>query len=339
MAFFALTSKITIGQFTFSGVHEVRVERSIYTWEDRAYIKIPSTARILKNGNATATNVTTGNQFTDGDPVTIQLGYNGALQTEFEGFVRRRNIGKVLEVECEGYARLLRNKTLKADVTAGIKVKKLLELICADTGITVDCNVDMTLYGRELANADGCKVLQEIVKASDGALLIYFISPKKLWCGLAYTQYMAGNEVFALPTVNYRLGRNCPDENGLRERIPDEPVQVYYNGMLASGDTVRTQSDEKTGKRKIKAELNGWRDVAVIKTFVTEKANRMNYTGYEGTLTAFLEPYCQPGYTAGVADARYPDKDGKYLVEGVKVVFGMQGARRMLDIGVKTGGK
>lgn len=309
------------------------------SYEDKATIKVPAIARVRKQQSATSTVVSTGNLFSVGDPVTIALGYDNKLQTEFEGFVKRKELGMPMVIECEGYVQRLRETHLTENLSKGIPVKKLLEIICTGTGITVDCQVDFTMYGRNFNNADGTKVLDEIKKCSDNALSIFFIEPRKLWCGYVFTPTINGEKVFGEADVKYRLGWNCIKDNGLKEHKPASEAQVYYNGTLASGDAVRTASDEKVAKRKIKAALNGVRDVNVIKAFVNEKAKRMNYVGYEGTLTAFLQPFCKTGYTAFIKDDRYPERDGRYLVESVHVSFGMSGARRKVEIGTKLGDK
>lgn len=337
---YTLDSDITIGKFHFTGVNEVRIERSIHSFEDRCIIKLPAKAWVKKKGKSEPTKTTTAALFAEGDAVTVKLGYDGKLQTEFEGFVKRRNMGMPIEIECEGYSRLLRLKTLTANLSKGIDVKKLLQTLCEGTGIKVEVPATFTMYGRNFTGADGLAVLDEIKKVSDGQMTIFFIEPKKLWCGLVYTPFLAGTKVYDLPTVRYRLGYNCIKDGALRERVPSEKVQIIINGQLASGDAVRTESDDKVATRKLRTLINGVKDVAVIKTFANEKANNMNYAGYEGYVTGFLQPYCQPGWSAVVKDDDYPERDGTYLVESTTVTFGQNGARRMVEMGPKlSGGK
>lgn len=336
MALFALTGSITIGTYTFDSVNEIQIERSIHSYEQKATIKLPSISKLLRKDAAEAEERTTAELFDEGDPVTIKLGYNGNLETEFIGFVKRRTIGMPIEIECEGYSYLLRKKTHKADLSKGIDVKKLLQMITAGTEITFECSIDFKLHGRHLTGADGCEVLDEILKCSDKALSVFFIEPKKLWCGLVYKEVMAGKNVFNLPEVQYRLGFNCPQENELKERQPKEHVDVIVNGRLANGDHVRTKSDDKKDARKAKHLFNGVQDGDTLTKFATEKANRANYEGYEGALTGFLVPLCRPGYTAFITDDRYPERDGTYLVEGVTTTFGSGGGRRRIEIGAKS---
>lgn len=334
---FRLTSEITIGKFQFTGVHDVRVLRGIYGYMDRAFIKVPSTARIAKGQSASPAKVTTAHLFTDGQPVTIKLGYNGVLQTEFEGFIKRRNLNIPLEIECEGYSYLLRKKQVDANLSQGIDVKDFLALACKGTGVDIECPVSFKIYGRNLVKSNGIAVLDEIKKCSDRTLTVFFKEPKVLFCGLVYTPYLAGTKVFDLPTVRYKLGYNVVKDNGLREKLNDDPVQVYVNGLLASGDSVQTASDLKVQQRHVQMLVNGVHDKNVVRTFANEKASRQNYSGYEGHINAFLEPYCAPGYDAVIMDSRYPERNGTYLVESTEVRYGVNGARRIVGIGPKLG--
>lgn len=332
MLYYVLNSEITIGTLKFKGVHEVRIKRSLHTYCDWASIKIPAIS-YLKGKRSIPIAVPTANLFADGESVTIKLGYNDDLLTEFKGFVKRRNLGQMLEVECEGYAWQLR---MNVDITKNYEstsAKELLEAACEGTGIKVECPVDFPLSGIKLLHANGCKIIDHIKKCSEGILNIFFIKPDTLWCGLVYTPYLLGTPVFNMPTVGYRLGWNTHKENNLKERVPTEPVQVIINGITVTGDSVRTDAKDKTAKRTEKYFLNNVPSEAVMKKFAQEKVNQINYTGYEGTLTAFLQPFCEPGYLATIIDNRYPERNAKYLVEGTEVIFGINGARRIIEIG------
>jgi hypothetical protein len=338
---FVLNSDITIGNLRFSGVHEVRVDRSIHSYADRAIIRVPRLARIAKGKRAMPGLVATANLLndyvTENVPVTIKLGYNGQLRTEFEGFVKNKGIGMPLEIECEGYLRLLRKKTIARNYKK-TTAKELLQDATAGTGIDVVCPVDVPLVGIDAVDAPATKLIDHIKRCSDNTLSVFFIEPKKIWCGLVYTPYLAGTEVFNLPTVAYRLGYNCIQDNGLRLRVVDDPVQIIINGQLVNGDPVRTESKNKTAARKVKRLLNNVPDSNVLKQFAQEGEHQKNYSGYEGSLTAFLQPYCLPGYTASVVDTAHPERSGKYVIESTSVTFGVNGARRRVELGPKVGG-
>ena len=135
--------------------------------------------------------------------------------------------------------------------------------------------------------------------------------------------------------MNLRLGYNVIKDNGLKERIVDDPVFVSINGVMATGEQLQTASEVKSEERKEKHVLNVVPDLATMKKFANERANQLNYPGYEGYINAFLQPFCLPGYSANIVDARYPERNGLYLIESTEVSFGVNGARRKIGIGPK----
>ena len=207
--------------------------------------------------------------------------------------------------------------------------------------------VDFPISGVNLVKEDGVKICDFIKEASDHTLTIFFINPTTLWCGLPYTMVSLQTpnnnpggdltSIFKLPMVSYRPGWNMPKDNALKERIPSEPVIVIMKGKLASGLQVHTASKDKVAARKMQSLLNHVPDNATMGRFAQEKAYLMNYTGLEGKLTGFLQPYAAPGYDAYVTDSRYPELVGTYIIESTEVVYGVKGARRICELGPRVG--
>lgn len=339
---FILSSDITIGNFRFSGVNSVQVKRSIYSIADTAIITLPSIAKTVLNGKVNETGIVTGKQFSDGDPVTIKLGYNGDLQTEFKGFVKQRNLNMPLEVVCEGYSWLLR-KNAGQTFWKSITVKELLKAAVSKAGaagkITVRCEVDYELRNINTGAETAFDLINNISKYTDNSLTCFFIEPDVLWCGLVYTAAANGEDILEGGTVSYRLGYNVVKDNYLKERFTeDDPVQVRFSKKLANGDKGSQTSDvfKKINRTRNKI-LNHIKDAVVLKQLANEKAYKTNYSGYEGYLKAFLQPFAWPGFKAYVEDSRYPERNGTYLIEGTEVLFGIHGARRIVEVGPKIG--
>ena len=376
MSWQVLCSDITIGTFRFAGVNEVRVSRRMHSYAESALIKIPSIAVIQKGKRASAQVITTGTLFKEGDPVIINLGYNdsylnyagmnggatpvigngtstglsvtGGLRTVFQGFVKRMNLNMPLEVECEGYVRCLRlglnvNKTYKS-TTAG-KMLKLLEgakivggsMDGQNAGIKVVVADDIDLINGRMPNLNGVEIIESVKRFSQGILNIFFINPTTLWCGLTYTPYSRGKDPFGLGTVNYRLGYNVIKDNSLKERVPVERVQILFGGTLPTGEKIMAASDDKTAAQKKKAIFNHIGDLTDMQTMANEKQYKVNYSGYEGSVNTFLQPYCAPGWIANIMDARYPARNGNYMVETTDVTYGLKGARIKVGIGPRLG--
>lgn len=333
-------SDITIGQFRFSGVHEVTIKRSIHSIAETATIKIPAKARILRNGTSEAQTVITSKQFVDGDPVTINLGYNGELRTEFKGFVKGRNFDTPLQIECEGYSWLLRRNS-KSLFFKSVTVKQLLQEAVSSADpkneIKVICTADFTLSNISIDNASGFDIIEKISKYTDNAITCCFIEPDVLWCGLVYSAYAKGNDPFHQGTVSYRPGYNIFHENTLRLRDANhDPTKVVYSRKQSNGHILSASSNVlSTTKRTYSKVLNQIKDANALTMLANEQAYQLNYAGFEGNLHTFLQPYVAPGYMAYIANTNYSEQDGNYLIESTETTFNTKGARRIVEIGPK----
>lgn len=342
---FILNSDITIGTFQFRGVNEVRVIRSLHSYADTAYIKVPSICKIIKGKRSSPVILTTASQFKERDAVTITLGYNGDMVTVFKGFVKRKGLGMPLEVECEGYVQKLR---LDIDVSknyATTKASELLNLLKTDkdgksTGINIVVKDDLPFINVSIPHRNGVEICDAVKRFSERTLNIFFINPNTLWCGLTYTPYSRGEDPFGLGTVDFKLGYNVIKDNSLKERVTDgERVEIIFGGTLASGVKVKGASDDKTAKRKQKSVLNHVGELDAMRKMAREKQYTTNYAGYEGSINSFLQPYCAPGWVANIEDARYPERNGKYMIESTEITFGQRGARIKVEIGPLLGFK
>ncbi len=339
---FVLSSDITIGNFRFSGVYEVCIKRSMHSIADNAIIKLPSIGKIASKNKTLAETITTGKKFRDGDPVTIKLGYNGILQTEFRGFVNHRSLAMPLTISCDGYGWLLRRNSVKIFakvITVENLLLKAVDQLERGYKIKIRCTVDFKLTNVQIPGCSGFEVITNIIKYTDGCLTCFFIEPDVLWCGFVYSLVSRGRDMFKSGMVDYKLGYNVINDNDLKERsVENDPVEVTYSSKLASGEKCSGVSDTRNGiARTYNRILNQVKDATALKELAIEKAEKLNYSGYEGSIVGFLEPYAAPGATASIADVRYPERNGKYLIESTEVRFGVNGARRIVEIGPMMG--
>ncbi|MEO1006846.1 MAG: hypothetical protein AAFW67_13570, partial [Cyanobacteria bacterium J06638_38] len=56
-------------------------------------------------------------------------------------------------------------------------------------------------------------------------------------------------------------------------------------------------------------------------------------TGYRGSLTGFGSPFVDHGDTVKIIDSDFPEREGSYIVDDVKVSFSVGGFRREIQIG------
>jgi len=331
-----LSSEIRIGKWAFSGVHDVRIRKSLLNYVQTATIVVPSVAYVrAKDKNGGVRRVKSADEFNVGDKVTIALGYNGEVTEEFSGFVKTRTLGMPLSIECEGYVRQLRLNNAISGYYKTTSVKELLLLATKGTDITVEVPEDMPITGGRLIKASGVDICEFIKSATDGVFKMYFKEPKVLWAGLIYTSYAAGQDPLNVGLTKYRLGWNCKKDNGLVRKEASEPVEYLFNNQLSTGQKIFTDEQFKYVQRKVKRMLVHIPKKEALQKLAGERTQEVNYVGYSGKIEGFLIPKTQPGYKVEVRDTEYPELNGNYLCEGVEITYGINGAWRTVEIGHK----
>ena len=92
--------KITVGDKEVLKFSTVRIESTWQHIADTCEIEIPDLKEQLKNA------------FKPGDPVKVELGYDGKLNTEFVGYVRAVHPNQPYRLECEDEAWKLKRETV-----------------------------------------------------------------------------------------------------------------------------------------------------------------------------------------------------------------------------------
>lgn len=332
---FELNSEIKLGNLKpFKGVHDVRIKKSILSYMDTAAIKIPATARLKPKGDQPTRSVQTAKQFQRGDKVLIKLGYNGDLRTEFEGFISRVNLKTPCEIECEGYSFQLRSKTVKKSYRS-VNLKTVLQDIISGTDITLDADIpDITLDKLNLAvlcgdPTEGIPVLDALKKACGGALFIWF-DKNVMYAGLGYTKIMNKLQPQKADVV-YRIGWNVFRDEGMKERIKgDVQFETYVGHRDKSGAYDKATAGSGGDAVKI-VRLQQVGSASDRKMIAEALENVKNYHGFEGRVTSFLQPYCQPAFKAKFIDPRYQERDFSTIVDTMEVRYGRNGARRIIS--------
>lgn len=212
---FALCCEIKIGSISFKSVHDVKVKRSLYDLMATATIKVPVTA-VLKHAGEPPTHIETAQAIKVGDKVEIKLGYDGSLNTEFIGYVKRLNYKVPLEIECEDEyykLRFLNCVFSKKETT----LKDCLNTIL--TGIRLGDIVGLTLKNFVVNNKPGSWVLGLLKK--EYGLVAWFDINGKLHVGKA-------NDVKG-ETVKYVLRENVISDDELKYQLAEDVKLKYYD--------------------------------------------------------------------------------------------------------------
>ena len=319
---FVLTSEITIGSVTFKSVHDVQIKRSIYSLAATAIVKVPVTA-VLKHEGEPPTHIETANAVKVGDAVTIKLGYNGQLQTEFVGYVKRLNYQLPLEIECEDEYYKLRYVNCifsKKETTLKACLNEVL------SGVQISDVASLTLKNFVVNNKPGSWLLGYLKK--EYGLLAYFDINGKLYVGKA-------NSVKG-ETVKYVLRENVISDDELKYQLAEDiKLKVKAICYYKDGSKIEGELGEDGGEQKTLYYYDV-KDAGELKALANEELRRYSFDGYRGKIKTFLQPYALPGMVADITDNTYPDRSGSYLIEAVTTTFGTCGGRRTVEIGIKA---
>lgn len=319
---FVLCCEIKIGSVTFKSVHDVQIKRSIYNLAATAVIKVPVTA-ILKRSDEAPTHIETAEAVKVGDPVEIRLGYDNQLNTEFVGYVKRLNYKIPLEIECEDEYYQTRSVNCifsKKETT----LKQCLNTILP--AVKLGSYADLTLKNFIVNNKPGSWVLGMLKK--EYGLTVFFDINGNLYAGKAHD--IQGDR------VKYELRYNVIKDDDLKFQLAaDVKLKVKAVCYYKDGTKIEGKLGEEGGETKTLYYYDV-KNAQELKALAQEELKRYSFDGYRGKVETFLFPFSLPGMVAELDDPVYQERSGNYYIESVDVSFGMSGARRNVEIGIKV---
>lgn len=319
-----LTSNIEIKKqtgetFSFDFVNDIQIESSRESLTEKVTLVFP------KNVQFEGRNIAGGDNplLLRGDQITIQLGYDDKLTTEFTGYISKVEPNAPVTVECENEMFKFKETTIKKLTLKDTDLKELLNEI-VPSGITFK-SVDAKLGNFRVTNATPSQVLEEIKKTYR---LPVFFRDGVLYVGLTYWDELV---------VDHKLKfeRNVIS-NDLQFRTKDEmKIKVKAISMLPDNTKLEKEVGDPDGEQRT---LNYYniKTEKELKERAESEIERLKYTGYSGSLTTFGEPTIKHQHVVELLDDKFPERDGKYFVKKHSVQFGTGGFRRVIELDFKT---
>lgn len=326
---FYLTSDITIGDYKKVKPSKVTWKTDINSFTDTCTIELPRIS-YLKTVKTTTEDKQEPNErkeyvFKENDKISILLGYNGKNSKRFEGFIKRVNMGMPVKIECEGYSYLLYDIIFNKSYQS-VTVKQLLTDLCTGTEIVLSDEMpNIPLTNVRFKNATGIQVLEWLKKECH--LAVYF-NFNELYVGTQYGK--KGN------TAKFRLGWNTIKEDDFKQRLVDKNVRVVIHEKNDKGEVKKTKSDVEKYDDEKEVKIKAGIPADLLKQIANRLQTKKNYNGYEGSITAFLEPATNKGDVAEIDGYKYPDKSGRFFIESVEGEFGPGGGRQKIQLGFLT---
>jgi hypothetical protein len=153
--------------------------------------------------------------------------------------------------------------------------------------------------------------------------------------------YLKGNVLHVHPqykeifgTAEYSFQQNIESSELEYRNADDRKTEVVVEGKSKDGKVIRETAGQKGGDT-ITIKIDGVSDPASLKIMAEEQLKVKSYTGYSGSFTGWLIPYCDAGYKVTISDDEYEFKDGTYYVLEVVTNFSKSGGSRQIKIGSK----
>lgn len=314
---YTLDFEVKIGEFYLGMVDSITIHKSVELLADTCEIVLPA-ARLNKA-------LEVEEQIKRGDEVSVSIGYKEVgIKEEFKGYLQRISTdGGSIKLFCEDdlfqFRKDLPNEELKK-----ISLSDLLSKVVKGIGKNYKVNCSYTwVYDKfVIRDATGYDVLKKVqeecgadIYLKDGVLHIH--PPGEV----------VGKERF------YDFAVNIEEAELSFKRAEDKKVKVVVKAIMPDGK-VKEIEVGSTGGEKVEVKCHA-SDTASMKARGEAEVKRRTFDGYDGSITTWLIPECNPGDTASIHDGDYSYKDGTYFVRSVTTEFSEGGGKRKVELGYR----
>lgn len=314
---YTLDFEVKIGEFYLGMVDSITIHKSVELLADTCEIVLPA-ARLNKA-------LEIEEQIKRGDEVSVSIGYKEVgIKEEFKGYLQRISTdGGSIKLFCEDdlfqFRKDLPNEELKK-----ISLSDLLSKVVKGIGknYKIDCSYTWVYDKFVIRDATGYDVLKKVqeecgadIYLKDGVLHIH--PPGEV----------IGKERF------YDFAVNIEEAELSFKRAEDKKVKVVVKAIMPDGK-VKEIEVGSTGGEKVEVKCHA-SDTASMKARGEAEVKRRTFDGYDGSITTWLIPECNPGDTASIHDGDYTYKDGTYFVRSVTTDFSEGGGKRKVELGYR----
>jgi len=312
-------------------VTSVHIESSWKRLTDTAIITIPRNVIFIDDQKIKLSIKDVNRFFKKGDPVCIELGYNGQFYKEFEGYVTEVSADIPIVIKCEDEMYQLKKKSINISLEKAT-LKGLL------TKILPGYDMDI-LEGTEIGDVIfPNKTVPEALEYLRDELGLYsYFKGKQLVSGKIYqddAKYYKDNP--NLKPIKLHLEKNVVNNDLNYRNKEDVLIKIIAISMQTYGDKLQVEVGDKYGlEKKLQYPMN-----ITVKAELTKAAERdlkkFKIDGFTGSITAYGIPVINHGNKVDLVSDLYPDRNGLYYVEEKVIDFDENGFRRKVQLGDKV---
>lgn len=314
---YTLDFEVKIGEFYLGMVDSITIHKSVELLADTCEIVLPA-ARLNKA-------LEVEEQIKRGDEVSVSIGYKEVgIKEEFKGYLQRISTdGGSIKLFCEDdlfqFRKDLPNEELKK-----ISLADLLSKVVKGIGknYKIDCSYTWVYDKFVIRDATGYDVLKKVQEECGADIYL-----KNGVLHIHPPGEVVGKERF------YDFAVNIEEAELSFKRAEDKKVKVVVKAIMPDGK-VKEIEVGSTGGEKVEVKCHA-SDTASMKARGEAEVKRRTFDGYDGSITTWLIPECNPGDTASIHDGDYTYKDGTYFVRSVTTEFSEGGGKRKVELGYR----
>lgn len=279
----------------------VTVEKSWKMLTDTALITIPRNVRDFDKQKVK-------DVFRPGDPVVIELGYNGEYYREFVGFISRVSADIPIKIWCEDAMWKLKQQPVNISKPA-TTLSALMDEIVTDYSIdAAEYEIGPVRY----PNYTVATVLDDLKKRFG---FVSYMQGETLVVGKIYADDTEIEPVeLHLEKQVYRNTLEYRNAEDLRLKI--RAVSTLNNGKK------KTVEVGDAGGETRQLTYFGIDDEAVLTQLATADYDKYKIDKYQGGVTTFGVPIIEHGWKVNLTSDLYPERNGMYYVDTIRVKFG-----------------
>lgn len=323
-----LTSRITIGDYTFNNCVEVEINSGWEDMTDTCTITIPRKVKWidkdLSTGTESALNV--------GDPVTVELGYDFNYSTYFKGYITAIGAKTPVTIECQDAFWFLKQASGKFTLGKGTTLQQLLDKVedvylassvysKYGVNITFNAYANTEIGSVRADNVSMAFVLSSIQKKM--GIVSFMREGTILYSGLAYYEDQR-NE------VNRQFDWNIIDDSLEQKNAADTKIKLTVkaidNKNLAPVDVGDAEGDAVTFL------VSGVTSQSQMRERGEAELPKYKFDGWIGSFTTFGDEYIKHGDVINLTDKVIKDRNGKFFVKKVNTRFGTEGFRNTIEL-------
>lgn len=356
--------------YEFDFVNDVEVQTSYDKMTDTAKVKFPRNVNFDGKNVFVGANAI----FKRKDKIKIELGYSPKFRTVFTGYITKVGASNPIVIECEDEMFILKNTNITypeitGTITNGKPSKKypsgriLKKPIITSDPITLNQLLDYMIpddikYKIIVNNANGIGVTDDVnlgnFRATKVSITEILDTLKKEY-GL-YSYFVRVTETKGLGTnavttekqvLHVGLPSNAAKSNtesfAFEETIINGEDLEYQQAGDLNLKIVCISMDSNNTKKQIEVgDLDGSQRTYYtynasdddLKVFANLKLKEVKYTGYDGKIETFGEPFVKHGDIAKITSKKFPEQDGYYTIVGVTYKMDVSNAyKQTIDIG------